>query len=563
MAKVFAAQNIGSLVRGDRFDAMMGWSGSDAASADSKAALWRPLYLFNLYRVASAGVFLLAMLPQSGGFKIGLDRPSLFVAVGTAYLVIALLFLTVLPRLRLGFNLVLTIEVISDILLLTLMMHASGGARSGLGYMVLVVLAGAGLVGQGRQSLFYAALATLAVLFEQAYRVSQLYADPADFVYAGSISSGFFATAITARLLAARVVANEELASQRGHDLDDQLNINRQVIRDMQDGVLVVDASGKVRQFNPQALTLLSVQSTARDQLADFSATLAERLARWRGQANEVTEAIRVPASGRLLRARYLPAGDGGNALIYLEDLERIHAETQQLKLAALGRLTANMAHEIRNPLSAISHAAELLAEGVNAETQTRLTRIIGDNTQRLNRLVGEVLELGRRDQARPETIRLAGFVEAFVEDLALREPKARESVATDVAVDSAVSFDRSHLNRILWNLTLNALRSCSGKAGSVMLRVTVATDSVELHVIDDGPGIDPKLRAQVFEPFFTTHGSGTGLGLYIARELCEANGASLTLRDHAPGAHFCISGRGGAWPQETNDAVEANRAAS
>jgi two-component system sensor histidine kinase PilS (NtrC family) len=429
--------------------------------------------------------------------------------------------------------------------------------------MLLVVLAGAGLVGQGRLSLFYAALATLAVLFEQAFRVSQLYGDPGDFIYAGSISLGFFATAITARLLAARVVANEELARQRGDELADQLNINRQVIRDMQDGVLVVDASGTVRQHNPQALSLLSAQPAAGGQLADFSATLAERLGRWRGQAREVSEAIRVPSSGRLLRARYLPAGDGGNVLIYLEDLERIHAGTQQVKLAALGRLTANMAHEIRNPLSAISHAAELLAEGVNAETQTRLTRIIGDNTQRLNRLVGEVLELGRRDQAKPESIRLAGFVESFIDDLALREDMARQAVIAEVAADSVVCFDRTHLNRILWNLTVNALRSCSGKAGSIRLRVNAATDTVELHVIDDGPGIDAQLRGQVFEPFFTTHGGGTGLGLYIARELCEANRASLTLLDSAPGAHFCISVRGGACPQEANDETEASPAAS
>jgi two-component system sensor histidine kinase PilS (NtrC family) len=355
------------------------------------------------------------------------------------------------------------------------------------------------------------------------------------------------------------VVANEDLARRRGNELADQLSINQQVIRDMQDGVLVVDAHGRVRQYNPQALTLLSVQASACERLSDLSAALAERLARWRGQAGEFSEAIRVPGSGRLLRARYLPAGAGGNALIYLEDLERIHAETQQIKLAALGRLTANMAHEIRNPLSAISHAAELLADGVSAETQVRLTRIIGDNTQRLNRLVGEVLELGRRDQAKPESIRLAGFVEAFIDDLALREPRARQVVDTAVAADCVICFDRNHLNRILWNLTVNALRACSGKSGAIRLQVSAMQDGVALHVIDDGPGIAAPLRGQIFEPFFTTHGSGTGLGLYIAKELCDANGASLTLLDNAPGAHFCVSVRGGACPQEANEEIEAS----
>ncbi len=541
---------------------MMGLLGSESATADSVASRWRSLHFFNIYRVVSASLFLLAMLPNNVGFKIGLDRPSLFMAVGTVYLAISLLYLAVLPRLQLSLSVVLTVEVVTDIVFLTLMMHTSGGGHSGLGYMLLVVLAGAGLVGQGRLTLFYAALATVAVLLEHAYRVLQLYGDPADFIHTGSISLGFFATAITARLLAARVVANEELARQRGIELADQLSINRQVIRDMQDGVLVVDGAGRVRQHNPQAVNLLSVQSAHREKLTDFSSTLAERLSRWRGQAREVSEAIRVPVSGRLLRARFLPAGDGGYALLYLEDLERIHAETQQIKLAALGRLTANMAHEIRNPLSAISHAAELLAEGVSAETQARLTRIIGDNAQRLNRLVAEVLELGRRDQAKPESIRLANFVQTFVEDLSMHEEKARQAFASEVTTDSLVCFDRSHLNRILWNLTTNALRYCRGTSGGVRLRVAAVADTVELHVIDDGPGIEAQLRGQVFEPFFTTHGSGTGLGLYIARELCEANGATLKLLDNEPGAHFCITVRGGACPQELSEEA-ANPVAS
>jgi two-component system sensor histidine kinase PilS (NtrC family) len=484
------------------------------------------------------------VLLYGGSLSFGSQNLAMFAWVSVAYLMLALLFFATIERVRRRFNLYLTLQVTTDILALTLLMYASGGAKSGLAFMLLVVVAGAGLVGQGRLTLFYAALAALAVQFEQGYRMLEFGAYPADFVQAGITSIAFFATAITAHLLARRVVANEELARRRGVALADQLRINQRVIRDMQDGVLVVDAEGRVNQHNPQAEALLGVRVRPEPDLAAFSATLVEFYARWRWQSVEAAESFRA-ANGRLLRARFLPAGEGGNALIYLEDLDRVQAQAQQLKLAALGRLTANMAHEIRNPLSAVSHAAELLLEEQRGEMQTRLIGIIGDNTGRINRLIGEVLELGRRDRAQVEPLRLPDFLESFLAEYAQQDPRAGRTIRLSVDGQPVLCFDRVHLNRVLWNLLGNALRHCRGEAGSIRLeaRTSANPERTELHIIDDGTGIDPSLRAQVFEPFFTTHASGTGLGLYIARELCEANGAVLEVLDNAPGAHFCIRG--------------------
>ena len=518
-----------------------------APASGPPESFWRSLHYFNVYRLGVATVFVCAILIYGGSLSFGSQNPHLFAWVSEAYLLLALLYFGALQKLRRGFSVHLTLQVATDILALTLLMYASGGARSGMAFMLLVVLAGAGLVGQGRLTLFFAALATLAVLLEQSYRVLTFGADPESFVRSGITSIGFFATAITARLLARRVVANEELARRRGIELADQLRINQRVIRDMQDGVLVLDAEGLVRQHNPQAEKLLGVHPPSGSGLAVFSAALAECYPRWRLQSTEAAEFIRVPGSGSQLRARFLPAGEWGNALIYLEDMERELAQAQQLKLAALGRLTANMAHEIRNPLSAISHAAELLAEGEGDATQQRLTRIIGDNSQRLNRMVGEVLELGRRDQIRAELLRLETFIETFVDEYAVNEPRVNVIVVRAIDETAWLSFDRSHLNQVLWNLLGNALRYCSGAPGSIRIETRAASsqDRTELHIIDDGAGIEQKLLSQIFEPFFTTYGSGTGLGLYIARELCEANGAQLEVRDNAPGAHFCLSGKG------------------
>ena len=504
----------------------------------------RSLFYFNLYRLVVAGVFVAVALLFGASLSFGSEQPQLFIWVASIYLLVASLFFGTLDWVRRRFNLYLSVQVATDILALTLLMHASGGAKSGLAFMMLVVLAGAGLVGEGRLTLFYAALAALAVLFEQAYRILAIGGDQGDFLQAGITSVGFFATAITARLLARRVVANAALAQSRGLALADQLRINQRVIRDMQDGVLVVDAEARVRQHNPQAETLLGLR-VAGSSLASLATELDVFYRRWRTQTVEAAESFRAPASGRMLRARFLPAGEGGNALIYLEDMEKAQAQAQQMKLAALGRLTANIAHEIRNPLAAVSHAAELLADEHRGEMMTRLIGIIGDNSQRINRLVSEVLELGRRDRAQPEPLLLAEVIARFIDEYGEREPRVRQAVAVSVEPqDLRLYFDRAHFDRVLWNLVANALRHASGGSASVRIEGRAAWGGrADLHLIDDGPGVSPELRVQVFEPFFTTAPSGTGLGLYIARELCEANGAVLEILDNAPGAHFCIRG--------------------
>lgn len=518
-------------------------------AADVPEAFWRSLLYFNSYRLGVASVFTAVIFFYGASQSFGLQDPVLFSRICAIYLLLALLFYLILQKFRHGFSLQLTLQVVTDILVLTLLMYSSGGAKTGMAFMLLVVLAGAGLVGQGRLSLFFASLATLAVLLEQTYRVFELNGDLEDFVRSGITSIGFFATSITAHLLAKRVVANEDLARRRGLELADQLSINQRVIRDMQDGVLVVDGDGRVRQFNPQAENLFGVNVPSVPRLADFSESLAECYTRWQSRTVEVTENLRI-VGGRMLLARFLPAGEGGQALIYIEDMNRVQAQAQQLKLAALGRLTANIAHEIRNPLAAISHAAELLIEEQREDVRKRLIRIIGDNTQRLNRMVIEVLELGRRDRVQPEPLRLDTFIETFLDEYAMHDKRVGDLVTLSMCRPAVLCFDRSHLNRVLWNLLGNALRHCRCESGSVRLEVRTIADGaaqglVELHIIDDGEGIDPALQAQVFEPFFTTHSSGTGLGLYIARELCEANGARLEIFENAPGAHFCLIGKG------------------
>jgi two-component system sensor histidine kinase PilS (NtrC family) len=222
----------------------------------------------------------------------------------------------------------------------------------------------------------------------------------------------------------------------------------------------------------------------------------------------------------------------------------RIQAQLQQLKLAALGRLTANIAHEIRNPLSAINHAAELLEEEqLENNTNPRLVRIICDNTQRLNKIVQDVLQLNRRNIANPDIVDVREFVQKFLEDFCQTEKINKDMFMLNSPGNHLIRFDRDHLHQILWNLCRNAARHCRQQTGSVRIELSaeVNENNVYLDIIDDGPGVGLQQVKKIFEPFFTTATGGTGLGLYIARELCETNHASLGYIDNSGCGHFRI----------------------
>jgi len=296
----------------------------------------------------------------------------------------------------------------------------------------------------------------------------------------------------------------------------------------------------------------LGTMPKANSNLGLYSSDLAQRFA---AKGDDLMGSSHgFHANGRAVQARFVSAEVGDDVIIYLEDQDRIQHLAEQVKLAALGRLTAGIAHEIRNPLSAIGHAAELLREGAETGTEARLTRIIGDNVRRMDAMVRDVLELGRRDRMHTEAIALAHFLAGFAEEFCSREGVSSTVIRISVPADTNLAFDRAQLNQVLWNLLRNGLRYCSRQPGSLALFLSPGppshrdgTGSCELHVRDDGPGIAPELRGQVFEPFVTTDSKGTGLGLYIARELCEANGASLDLLDNDPrnpGAHFILRGR-------------------
>ena len=505
-------------------------------------SFWISLRYFNVYRIAVAALFLSLTVVYGDALNLGSHQLDLFRFTAAAYLIAGIVLQAVLRNLREFFNQQLTLQAGIDVLAITLMMYASGGIRSGLGVMLLISLTGAAIVAPQRLSLLYAALATIALLLEQGYWTLAHDQPGANFLQTALLAIGCFATSSVTGWLAQRVAANERLARQRGRELATQTRVSELVIGDMHDGVAVLDPAGRVVQHNPQAQRLLGAEPLLGTDLPRLLPGFEPRWRAWRAGAGLSSAAAgEFEVRGRGIGLRLLDTGtEEGYSVVFIEDITRSREQAQQMKLGALGRLTANIAHEIRNPLAAISHAVELLGEE-RGEDRDRLTRIIHDNTRRLERLVADVLQLNRRDRVSGDPIPLKPWLEAFVAEFVANEGVPPERVTLELKRDAWAEFDREHLSQVMWNLLRNAVRYGRPEPGAVRIELSVFADRIELSVVDNGPGVPESAHAQLFEPFFTTDSKGTGLGLYLARELCEANRAVLEYVADRAGAHFRV----------------------
>lgn len=513
-------------------------------------AYWRRMHYWNLYRLLVAGLLVSAYFLTNAPewWRLEAPPPYFRFALGYAIFAIAMAILTTLRHPR--FERQVTLQTIGDVLFIVMLMHAAGGVKSGLGLLLVIAIVGAALVSQGRLALFYAAVASIALLLEQSSQLLAGIDRNSDYSQSVMLSLSCFATAWLAYTLGKRMRQSEELASQRGIDLENLSQVNQLIIQDMQDGVLVVDDRFVLRHHNARAEILLGVNpSNHKDtSLETCIPEVADLLRDWMKKTQDNRSGIaRLVSHGTELRLRFQPVGIDRRhgAVIFIEDWSRVQAQARQLKLAALGGLTANIAHEIRNPLSAISHANQLLQEEENIDpTFQRLLRIIDDNTHRLDKIVQDVMQLNRRDRTQQEVITLAAFMHEFREQFCRDEHIPKEGMPLMIADENIRTlFDRHQLHQVLWNLCRNGWRHSRQQNGSLTLRLdqAVRKGEVMLEITDDGPGVPPEVRSRLFEPFFTTETTGTGLGLHIARELCEANGAGLRYVETTTGAQFRI----------------------
>ncbi len=503
---------------------------------------WRSLRYFSLYRLVLTSFFVFLAGAFGSDLSLGARNWQIFFDTSVIYAAAAMLSFVPLWLHRPRFSWQLASQIGVDIVGLSVLSYASGGIESNIGLLLLVSLAAAGMISRGRITLFFAALASIAALLEHSYAVLHGDAYVSQYAQVGLLCVSYFAVAWLAHVLAKYAVESQQLAQRRALELASLAEANRLVMRDMQDGVLVVDEHGTIMQMNPGAERLLRKSVSPGAVLSESFPLLFGQYAMWKQSGATPRDMLQL-GGGAQARLRFvsIDRDEARGAVIFLEDMQRVQAEAQQIKLAALGRLTANIAHEVRNPLSSISYATELLQEELGDAKQQRLLQIVLDNTRRINRIVQDVMQINRRDRVQPERFGLDAALLAQVDELEQAERVGRGVLTVSGGAGTIVSFDRGHLRQILWNLCRNALRHGSGLPDSVRLVVGMEQDRVVLDVLDDGPGIPVEQQGKLFEPFFTTASDGTGLGLYIARELCEANGALLEYRAEEGQAGACF----------------------
>jgi len=506
---------------------------------------WRILRALSFYRLILVTVQL--VLYESGylGRVVDLFSARWFYATCVGYAVTALLLLLPIVYRRPRVSVQAHIQFAVDVAAISSLVYASGGVPSGLGMLLLTSAVGCSLVVSPRMAWVHAAGATLAMFGEEIVRQYAAGFDNSVFTQTGILGLMFFATSIAGNAVAVRARKSEELAARVGSDLASLAQLNERVIEHMQTGVVVVESAGQIRLMNAAAGILL--QAGPGTRLAEEAPALAAAMEDWRrGQPSGGTPiAPRPGAEDVIPRFTRLGWDERAPVLIMLENARALREQAQQLKLAALGQLSASIAHEIRNPLSAISHAGQLLAESPElSRDNQRLLDMIQRHSGRIDKIIKDVLALSRREAATPAAIRLRPWLEQAVAQYREGYPGEARTIRHDgVAADVLVQFDASHLQQVLFNLLNNSFEhgGRGGRAVEVRLRTgrLNAGSPPHLDILDNGPGIPAALQDRVFEPFFTTAHSGTGLGLYLARELCEYNHARLIYRPQPDGACF------------------------
>jgi two-component system sensor histidine kinase PilS (NtrC family) len=448
------------------------------------------------------------------------------------------------------------LAIFLDIGLYTLLMHLAGGVATGLGLLPAIAVVAGAILMEGRLSLLFASLATLAVITQQLVSELHLDAQGGTYTQAGLLGLTYFAVALLAHVMTRRLRESERLAARRKVDIADLSKLNEYIIQEMSIGMIAVDGDRKLILINNAARRLINAPEAASGddlfrRVPALHAWFVAALKRQPWNAASLEAPLRLGDAEVIPSLTLLGFGRSHGALIYLRDSAELARQTQEMQLAALGRLTASIAHNIRNPLSSVLQAAQLLAESESVDdADTNLLAIIRRNALRIDETVTSVLELSRRQATHSAEFDLVGWLQTFRDEYCDGDPdRAAQLRVVAPQAPLTISADRRHLLQILRNLCDNAFKHSGGadKPPSVTLVAgeAPATDLPYLDVADAGPGVAESERGRIFEPFYTTSASGTGLGLYIARELAAANDMRLEyIEGQAGGACFRLTFR-------------------
>jgi two-component system, NtrC family, sensor histidine kinase PilS len=505
---------------------------------------WRTLRLLNAFRLLYASLLFAMSIYPSDPRLVGDTHPELFLATVLVAFVWAGINDFAVNQHWPSVGAQAIAQGVFDIGAISLLTWASGGLSSGVGNLLIITISALAFVCTRLRALAFASLATFAVLAIQAAGVARGNIGLSDTAPAGLFGGLLMFLALAASPFARRLSESEALARQRGVDLENLNQLNEYIVQNLRESIVVLDGQDRIRLMNEAAASYLGIGPGWRGRpIREVSGRLEQAVRQWRenGAKNEPLPPFPAADGTTLIAPSFAPIGrpKSGALLIFLEDTTLQSQKAQQAKLAALGRLSASIAHEIRNPVGALSHAAQLLAEGENLEDpQQRLTAIIESNATRVSSIVENVLQLSRREQISPERIDLVDWAKQFVEEFAGSQGLPAAAVDLDISdAPIEVRMDAGHLHQVVTNLCENVLRYATAEGEPPRVELAIGRRSGSgrpyLEVRDRGPGIPPDLAERVFEPFFRASPQaelrhGSGLGLFISRELCEVNRAAL-----------------------------------
>ncbi|MGI9327190.1 MAG: two-component system sensor histidine kinase NtrB [Pseudomonadales bacterium] len=501
------------------------------------------LRIYGYYRVFVGLTLLLLVAQRFFSTRLGSLEPEYFLWgtwIYTGINLISVVLVQAIPRRVLERELPNFLLVALDILALVFLMYCSGGVASGMAGLILVAVAFGAIIVTGRRSTLLAAVAAIAVLYEEFYL--SLSGGSHDYFQAGVMGILYFVSSLTIQGFSKRLRDNDMRALTQAAELSDLERINRQIVQRMRTGIILVGAENEVRMTNQSALGLLALSD--QEELQELPPAIIERLQQWRADTSFRPPPFQSRFDTPEIRINFFPVRTDdadGDVTIFIEDTGEIQQQAQQLKLVSLARLSGSIAHEIRNPLSAVDHAAQLLRESTNLDKgDRRLTEIIHSHAQRMNGVVQNVLEMSRRKPPLPTRLELGALLEDFV--TTFKESGNPDAIIeVDVSPPEAqVRIDESQMLQVLTNLVGNGIRYSEQESGrpyvALVGGIDERTERPYLNIIDEGPGVPEDQVDNLFEPFFTTENKGTGLGLYISRELCEANQARLSYERSASG---------------------------
>lgn len=539
------------------------WPTPRPAGATSSRAGRSLARLFRTYVGARAIVGLLLALLHYGSAMMGASpQTGALVVSGLYALQVSAVALWIwrlggrgLRSLPPGLSL-MALTVGADVLAFGALLVIESSTNFNFGALLVLPVLMAGVLMPRRPALATAAAVTLSLLAQAWWSALQAPAGPSPWLAAGLAGIGLFAIAWLSGELAQRLLREERSAMDSREQARQQALLNRLVIEEMGEGVLVLNRQRQVLAANPAARALLGLalpdplRESARVTLQSPWVALldaveqAHALGRWPAAGRVLTWPAAAEAAAKVrVRIRFTrldPSADSAGeaaaaedlCVLLLEDERSVQARVQQEKLAAMGRMSAGIAHEIRNPLAAMAQATELLAEDGLPVPQSRLVSIMADNVQRLRRLVDDMLDALPSAAVEARPLEAATLIKACVTEWARTARVPPEMIELVVPPQSLqVLFDPEDLRRVLVNLLENAARHASGQERAVSVELSEdGRNEAVLTVSNDGPPVAPEVEIHMFEPFFSTRSRGSGLGLYICKELCERHGASIRL---------------------------------